>query len=62
MTENAEKRKAGRPSWNPDEKLIAEVERMGGLGLPMEQIAYNLGISRTALREKARLYAVFGGY
>jgi hypothetical protein len=51
--------RGGRPPWNPDEKVIAEVERMGGLGLTMEQIAYNLGISPTTLYAKKRVFKQF---
>ena len=59
MKENAVKKKAGRPPWNPDERVIAEVERMGGIGLTMEQIAYNLGISPATLYAKKRLFMEF---
>ena len=59
MTENAEKKKAGRPPWNRDEKVIAEIERMGGIGLTMEQIAYNLRISPATLYAKKRLFNEF---
>ena len=51
----------GRPRIEITETMIAEAERLAGLGLTKEQVAISLGIHRDTLRKKESEYIGLSG-